>query len=147
MNARALISREEAAALCGVSVDSFDRRVREHVLTKQIGRRVLVVAESLEAWRERNRDLLPGEAPRHATVVYFIQADVGGPVKIGTTRDVQQRLASLSVAHALDLRVLATFPGGTREERELHARFASDRLRGEWFSSSPALLHYVSGLT
>jgi hypothetical protein len=38
MTARALISREEAAALCGVSVDSFDRHVRSNVLTKRIGR-------------------------------------------------------------------------------------------------------------
>jgi hypothetical protein len=48
--ARVLISREEAARFCGVSLNTFDRHVRPHVLTKMIGRRVLVEEGSVREW-------------------------------------------------------------------------------------------------
>jgi hypothetical protein len=53
--AAALISREEAAEICGVSVDTFDRHVRAHVVTRRIGRRVLVDEQSVRSWAGRQR--------------------------------------------------------------------------------------------
>ena len=45
-----MISRHEAAKLCGVSINTFDRHIRAKVLTKQIGRRVVVDEESVRKW-------------------------------------------------------------------------------------------------
>jgi hypothetical protein len=45
-----VVSRDEAAKLCGVCVDTFDKHVRPNLRTKKIGRRVLVEAASLQEW-------------------------------------------------------------------------------------------------
>jgi hypothetical protein len=46
------ISREDAAEMIGVSLDSFERHVQPHVRTVRVGRRVLVPVASLEAFLE-----------------------------------------------------------------------------------------------
>lgn len=68
-------------------------------------------------------------------VVYFIQAEVGGPVKIGTSRrdKLAVRLGALQTGSAYRLRVTRTFPGGHRLERLLHMIFREARMEGEWF--------------
>ena len=40
----------------------------------------------------------------------------------------------------------ATLAGIAQDERALHQRFKDDRIRGEWFRPSPALMHYISTL-
>ncbi|MFD6149456.1 GIY-YIG nuclease family protein [Streptomyces sp. NPDC060243] len=54
-------------------------------------------------------------------------------VKIGRTRNVERRLQSLQTSHPATLRVLWRGQGGGELEAHLHARFASRRIRGEWF--------------
>lgn len=66
-------------------------------------------------------------------VVYFVQARSGGPIKIGTTRDLQRRLASMQAGSPVELVVLATVPGDSRTENALHKRLTKYRLHGEWF--------------
>lgn len=63
---------------------------------------------------------------------YLIQEEDGGFVKIGTTtNNVKHRLAIMQVANARTLVLRREIPGNV--ERELHARFAHLRVRGEWF--------------
>jgi hypothetical protein len=72
--------------------------------------------------------------------VYFIQAVNGGPIKIGIAMDVETRLNELQVASPYPLRVLKVMRNaGRRTEKELHARYADDRLCGEWFIESESL--------
>lgn len=78
--------------------------------------------------------------------VYFIQC-ASGEIKIGTARDVAQRLNRLQTAHPEALRVLAVLPGGLGLERELHERFADIRVGGEWFAPAPRLVGFIEGLT
>lgn len=66
-------------------------------------------------------------------VVYFIQAETGGPIKIGTAIDAEKRMASLQLSCPVKLRLLSKRPGGERLERFLHRQFAAYRLHGEWF--------------
>ena len=73
-----------------------------------------------------------------ARPVYFIQAGFHGPIKIGVAHDIEQRMASLQTAHWQKLRLLGTTPGGFALERDLHRKFAEQRLNGEWFDLSPA---------
>lgn len=76
--------------------------------------------------------------------IYFIQSGTDGPIKIGIARDPNGRLRELQTANAHSLVLLALFVGTEETESELHARFASARLEGEWFSPSEELLRYVS---
>jgi hypothetical protein len=72
--------------------------------------------------------------------VYFIQAEGGGPIKIGRSRDPQSRLSTLQTAHGARLRILSTRRGSSDVERGLHARFAAHRTSGEWFEPVPELV-------
>jgi hypothetical protein len=72
--------------------------------------------------------------------VYMIRAGENGPVKIGVTDDVGKRLRNMQTGNSERLSVLRVFEGSADEERRLHARFLSLRLRGEWFHFSPELL-------
>jgi hypothetical protein len=79
-------------------------------------------------------------------VVYFIQAEGGGPIKIGvTTGSAETRLASLQTGSPVKLRIVTTTPGDPALERKLHHRFAAHRLHGEWFSPAPELLAFIAG--
>lgn len=71
-------------------------------------------------------------------IVYVVQAGSDGPLKIGksTTRAFPSRLSSLQTGCASSLRVRRTYMGGRALERELHRRFASARLNGEWFANT-----------
>lgn len=75
-------------------------------------------------------------------MIYFIQAEQGGPVKIGYTtgETIAARLSSLQTSCPFPLRVLRTMPGTTQDERALHARFADARLHGEWFHPTDELI-------
>lgn len=79
--------------------------------------------------------------------VYFIRAKLGGPVKIGIAKDVEQRLAALQTGCPFELEVLAVIPHGARKmERLLHRQFKSTRIHGEWFQPSDALSSFVANL-
>lgn len=74
--------------------------------------------------------------------VYFVQCgEDDGPIKIGSTADVDKRLSQLQVGCPFDLTLLASILVEDAEEveRELHARFRSFHIRGEWFEGSYAL--------
>jgi hypothetical protein len=77
-------------------------------------------------------------------VVYFIQPARGGPIKIGTTGDLELRLRQLDADYGLTWAVLGTTPGGVEEERALHGRFAHLRLgRTEQFRPARELLEFI----
>lgn len=65
--------------------------------------------------------------------VYLLEAGTGGPVKIGHTRMLKERMEKLQTGNPVELKLIGFFYGGAREERALHARYAAWRLRGEWF--------------
>lgn len=93
--------------------------------------------------RERKR--AAGEFPRYEDTtpsVYFI-SDAFGNVKIGVAADPTLRCQDMQVSHAGELRVEAVIPGGYPAEARLHAQFSDARLRGEWFSMTPEIAHYI----
>jgi hypothetical protein len=74
--------------------------------------------------------------------VYFIQAQSGGPIKIGlTTKAIEKRLAGLQTSHHQKLICLATTQ--MHAEADLHQKFKSLRLHGEWFKPSVTLLSWI----
>lgn len=77
--------------------------------------------------------------------VYFIQQDSlnNGPVKIGCATNPKTRLLQLQTASSNALIILHTIKGNIKLERELHAKFASDRIHGEWFVFSKEISEFI----
>lgn len=78
-------------------------------------------------------------------VIYYIACTATERLKIGYTNgEPEVRLKQLQTGSAADLRLIACHSGSLETERELHATFASQRLRGEWFEMSEDLFKHVS---
>lgn len=76
-------------------------------------------------------------------VIYFIQSENGGPIKIGYADDLAKRLVSLQTSRPDKLVVVASFVGTIAHEKELHARFSHVREMGEWFTPVPELMDLI----
>lgn len=85
----------------------------------------------------------PARKPR-ISMVYFVQSVTGGPIKIGKTTNIANRLSSMQTANGAKLRLLGWIPGSYGEERDMHARFQRERMIGEWFAPSKRLLGYIA---
>lgn len=76
---------------------------------------------------------------RHAPIVYYMRR--ADQVKIGTTTCLANRLSDIQPQG-----VLALEPGGRAEEQARHERFASLRLRGEWFQLDSGLAEHIADI-
>lgn len=62
-----LVSKDLAARLLSISIDTFERAVMPDVRTVRIGRRVLFAVTDLDAWVKANAAVpLVSEMPQHA---------------------------------------------------------------------------------
>lgn len=77
------------------------------------------------------------------SIVYFIRSGADGPVKIGTTHNIADRLDTLQSHSPEPLSVMRTVPGGYLVEQWLHDRFADQRLHREWFAFSELMLDII----
>jgi Meiotically Up-regulated Gene 113 (MUG113) protein len=70
--------------------------------------------------------------------VYVIgPPDSRSPVKIGTTRQIHERLRTFQMGSPVRLAVLWAVPGDRTLEAWLHSMFADRREHGEWFDLGP----------
>lgn len=77
-------------------------------------------------------------------MIYFLQPIDGGPVKIGTTENLESRRRKLEADFRTPLALLATMPGGRKEEREIHERFSHLRFPGtEQFRPASDLMAFI----
>lgn len=79
--------------------------------------------------------------------IYFLRAGTSGPIKIGTSVNVDSRIATLQTGCPDELRLIARIRGGSGVERMLHQKFDRDRIRGEWFKPSSELVELIKELT
>jgi len=79
-------------------------------------------------------------------MIYFIQQGEHGPVKIGSTTNVLNRLMVLQIGNPDKLYLRASIKGCVATERELHKRFARLRLSGEWFKAVDELRDFLDEL-
>lgn len=79
------------------------------------------------------------------SVIYFLSC--GDKVKIGLTTDLPRRLRNIRNMSPVSLELLGVIPGDAKLERELHRRFGQYRQHGEWFSSNPELVDFISRST
>ncbi len=79
-------------------------------------------------------------------MIYFVQAEGVGNIKIGFTDsvDASDRLSTLQTGSPVPLRLLGTIPGTMDDEKDLHRRFASARVVGEWFKPVSELLALIA---
>lgn len=103
----------------------------------------------LEGWAREAKAPRPARQGKPAPIevpvpaghcVYFIQGVDGGPIKIGTSTDVESRLRTLQCASPVKLRVVGVVSGGVGLESQLHRRLALHRLHGEWFAAAPEVI-------
>jgi len=102
-------------------------------------------AEAEQHWLDVQADVQEHAEAAHAataacpSVVYYLR--FGDRVKIGTTRNLRLRLASLPHDD-----LLATEPGDYHVEHQRHVQFRAARIKGEWFHAEPALLAHIATL-
>lgn len=73
--------------------------------------------------------------------IYFVRA--GENVKIGFSKDVDQRLAQLQTFFPFRLELLLSIAGSALTEHQLHHRFKLSRVTGEWFRLTPDIETFV----
>ena len=81
-------------------------------------------------------------------MIYFIQSDNNGPIKIGyTATNINQRFQQLKTGNPCTLTLLCVIDGNEQDEKNLHEKLKSHRINGEWFSPHWSILNYISMLT
>lgn len=66
--------------------------------------------------------------------VYFIQAGIDGPIKIGFSKtDPSRRMGQLQAGCPWELRLLGFIPGTKFDEKLLQEKFSQFNIRREWF--------------
>ena len=92
---------------------------------------------------ETPTDLSPVPVPtKLEALVYAMQYEGGGPIKIGTSRSVGERLASLQTASPWRVVLVGFWPGDVREEKKAHDHLHKYRMRSE-FQNAPPVRAYV----
>ena len=77
--------------------------------------------------------------------VYFVRCGHDGPVKIGYTGDIVQRLTTFGVAWPYPPILLALITGDVAREKQIHRQLLQYRMRGEWFEASDEVLELARG--
>lgn len=104
--------------------------------------RLLTLPDANRRWRSKRGVIVAGMNGRG---LYFLLNPALGIIKIGIARNVGKRRIALEQACGVPLVVLRVVPGGALFEKDLHNAFAPQRLRGEWFAPSEALLELANG--
>jgi predicted GIY-YIG superfamily endonuclease len=82
---------------------------------------------------EQQRACRPTRGTKGETVLYVIQRGDDGPIKVGISRNVNQRVKDLQTGSAERLNVLRVYKMAD-VERAIHAELErKSRLEGEWF--------------
>lgn len=76
-------------------------------------------------------------------MIYFVQEDPDGPIKIGCSTDPSRRLNTLQTGQPRSLELLAVLPGDRELEKQIHERCARFCIRGEWFEPAQELLDFI----
>lgn len=101
--------------------------------------------EQVPVWPKLLRPVGEIREPQLA-FVYFVQAEVGGLIKIGTAADPIGRVYNMQSNCPITLKILGCIGGDYRAERDIHRKFAEERRHGEWFEPSARLIEFVAAI-
>jgi hypothetical protein len=76
-------------------------------------------------------------------MIYFIQAEGVGRVKIGKAKAPVERLRDLRVGCPVSLTLVGIQDGDLLEEKNLHSKFSHIWSHGEWFFETTELIEYM----
>lgn len=79
-------------------------------------------------------------------MIYFFQRGKGGPIKIGYTKHVLNRLRSIQANCPEKLINLGHIEGDLESERLMHNFFQEYKLNGEWYSPDIFVMNYIMTL-
>lgn len=79
----------------------------------------------------------------YGKIVYFVQSRLGGPIKIGLTTQLNQRLKQLQNESPIPLDIVGALHGDEQVESAIHERFRKLQLHGEWFEPSKELVEFI----
>lgn len=99
----------------------------------------------IEQWLMETRSTQTAHIPRDkmkADRVYFIQSG-NGPIKIGWSNGIEQRLATLQMGNPEKLTILRQFRGDIWEEKALQRKFKNFKIHGEWFTPTQEILDFI----
>jgi predicted GIY-YIG superfamily endonuclease len=74
-------------------------------------------------------------------MIYFVQCEMDGPIKIGFTDNVNRRMSALRSSNSEMLILLGVMEGDRALEKEIQKLF--EKKQGEWFYPTPALYEYI----
>jgi hypothetical protein len=80
------------------------------------------------------------------SVVYFLRGEDTGAIKIGFTKSLSKRISNIVTASSERVTLLGSVAGDELSEKSLHHEFANDRIRGEWFRPTDALMARIASL-
>ena len=76
--------------------------------------------------------------------IYFIQIQPPiGPVKIGISKSVCNRLATLQTANPYSLELLYSYPGTNEDEQDLMQYWKDYSMKGEWFHPVDGIFNFI----
>jgi hypothetical protein len=75
--------------------------------------------------------------------IYFIQAELGGPIKVGCSFDPERRLRQLQLLCPFKLKLLGRLIGSRADEKKMHEAMRKHHAWGEWFHPSRYLMGMV----
>lgn len=80
------------------------------------------------------------------TSVYFIavKGRYGSPIKIGVSKNPEQRLSLLQAGSPDELYTIGVTPGSYKDEALIHRAFSDLHIRSEWFRHGGELEFFVN---
>ena len=145
--ARALerVRSDQAAAILGVTATTLRGmvdRVDFPGIAKLGGMWTFDIKELEKFKRKREAAMAAKSAPTAPRdTIYFVQC--GYHIKIGYTKTLQSRLATIQTSNVHEIELLASFDGTKAGERQLHEQFKEHRVRGEWFRDCRAIRSWL----
>lgn len=148
------VGPREAADLLGITPHALRRLVRRgrvpHV--RPSPRVVRFEPERLVEWRATAPEMCPSSRPERpidgpaCEGVYFVQMDGVDRIKIGSSRNIVDRVRDLNATCPRPVRLLGFVrcTDSTHHERAIHLAWDRFRRHAEWFEADPELLTWIA---
>lgn len=79
-------------------------------------------------------------------MVYFIQVENNGPIKIGVAVNPAKRFKTIQGCNHEKLVMIGTIPGAHSLETKIHRDLRKYNIHGEWFKPEKKVLQYIQQL-
>lgn len=80
------------------------------------------------------------------TIIYFVQLEKIGPIKIGTASNLHKRLYYLQTANPYKINVLYCYEGAKEDEASWHKYFIHYNIKGEWFHPDKSIFDEIENM-